>query len=574
MTSGRQILIVEDSPTQAERLRHLLETSDYGVDVAPNGEAALASLRRRTPALVITDVVMPGMDGYALCKQIKSDERLREIPVILLTSLSEPQDVIRSLECGADNFIRKPFDERYLLSRVSNILTSRDLRLSDRISVGLEVYLGGEKHFISAERQQILDFLLSTYEEVAQINGELAAKNAELQDRHAQLERTLRDLDAERARAQELANVKRAVLEASADGIVLVDLHGNALLRNDAFNQMIARVGLTLDGTLVESADAMAQAVTDPEGLRAFLDSLLADAERGASHDFELRDRRGFVRVFTAPVRDGSGQLIGRIFVVRDTTAEREAEQLKSDLVATVSHELRTPLTGVLGFAELLASSDLDDATRKRYLKTIMSEAKRLTVLMDDFLDLHRIEEGGFSLARKPVDFADVVRRQAEVFSAQSESHPITLDLPDEQLVVLGDADRLSQVVANLVSNAIKYSPRGGRVEVRAFRSGSFVEFAVRDHGIGIAAEHHEKIFGKFFRVDSSDTREIGGTGLGLALCQEIVEAHGGEIGFESAEGEGSRFWLRLPAALDAMPHEQADPEGEAGRVPAPTTAA
>jgi signal transduction histidine kinase len=175
-----------------------------------------------------------------------------------------------------------------------------------------------------------------------------------------------------------------------------------------------------------------------------------------------------------------------------------------------------------------------------------------LTSLVNDFLDLHRIEHGAFDLASEPVDVAELLREQVDLFSAQSTLHALSLDLPEVPLTVLGERDRLAQVCANLLSNAIKYSPGGGAIEIRGHQVGAFVEVSVRDHGLGIPQQQREKIFTKFFRVDSSDTRRIGGTGLGLALCRDIVEAHGGQIDFESVEGEGSTFSLRLPIAVAA----------------------
>jgi PAS domain S-box-containing protein len=168
-----EILIVEDSPTQAEQLKYLLQEYGYEVTVAANGKEALAAAHRRKPTIIISDVLMPEMDGYTLCQEIKTAEPLKDIPVVLVTSLSGPHDVIRGLECGADNFIRKPYDEKYLLSRIDYLLANLELRRRERVQMGLEIYLGGQKHFITAERQQILDLLISTYEQAVQINEEL-----------------------------------------------------------------------------------------------------------------------------------------------------------------------------------------------------------------------------------------------------------------------------------------------------------------------------------------------------------------------------------------------------------------
>ncbi|MBI4535505.1 MAG: response regulator, partial [Ignavibacteriae bacterium] len=177
---GVEVLIAEDSLTQAEQLRHLLEEHGFSVRAVSNGTEALAAARERRPTVIISDIVMPEMDGYDLCKAVKSDEVLKDTPVVLLTSLSSPQDVIEALKSGADNFIRKPYDERHLLLRVEHIIANRRLRESDKVKVGVELYLGGERHFITAERQQILDLLISTYEQAVQLCRELQMREEEL----------------------------------------------------------------------------------------------------------------------------------------------------------------------------------------------------------------------------------------------------------------------------------------------------------------------------------------------------------------------------------------------------------
>ncbi|SFN98530.1 EAL domain-containing protein [Nitrosospira briensis] len=175
-----EILIAEDSPTQAEKLRYLLEGQGYIVTAAPDGKQALVAARRRKPTLIVSDVMMPEMDGFTLCREVKRDEQLKDIPVILLTSLSDIRDIMKGLECGADNFIRKPYDNQYLLSRIGYLLMNLALRKNQKMQMGMEIYLGGQKHFITAERQQILDLLISIYEDAIRLNNELHERQLEL----------------------------------------------------------------------------------------------------------------------------------------------------------------------------------------------------------------------------------------------------------------------------------------------------------------------------------------------------------------------------------------------------------
>lgn len=198
-----EILIVEDSPTQAQKLQYILEQKGYPVTLAANGVLALAAARQNKPTLIISDVVMPEMDGYELCRQVKSDPDLADVPVILVTTLSDPQDVIRGLECRADNFILKPYDERYLLGRVQFVLINREMRQTDQPGMGLEIYFEGQRHFITADRLQILNLLLSTYEAAMRRNRELSLAqdalqrtNSELLQRTAELEAANKDLEA------------------------------------------------------------------------------------------------------------------------------------------------------------------------------------------------------------------------------------------------------------------------------------------------------------------------------------------------------------------------------------------
>lgn len=203
-----EILVVEDSPTQAEKLKYVLEKNDLRVSIALSGKDALKLLKDHKPSIVISDVVMPEMDGYELCKHIKTDEKLKDIPVILLTALSDTKDVLRGLECGADNFITKPYDDGYLLSRINHILLNRELRKNEQVQLGVKVFFSGQNFLITSERQQILDLLLSTYETAVRQNGELIETRDELKALNEQLEQKVEERTA--ALKEEITERKRS----------------------------------------------------------------------------------------------------------------------------------------------------------------------------------------------------------------------------------------------------------------------------------------------------------------------------------------------------------------------------
>jgi hypothetical protein len=199
------VLVAEDSATQAQLLRSLLEEQGYAVTTAGNGRLALEAARARKPTLVVSDIVMPEMDGYALCKAIKADKQLKDTPVVIVTSLAGIQDIVMALDCGADNFIRKPYEPGALLTRIQYILSNRELRghRGSRMKLGLEIFLGGKKHFITSEREQILDLLVASYEQAVQVNEELkrrdqviSALNADLERHAAYLESANKELEA------------------------------------------------------------------------------------------------------------------------------------------------------------------------------------------------------------------------------------------------------------------------------------------------------------------------------------------------------------------------------------------
>ncbi|MBW3508396.1 response regulator [Janthinobacterium lividum] len=437
-----EILIVEDSPTQAERLRRLIQSLHYNARVAANGQLALAAIRERKPHLVLSDIVMPEMNGYDLCRAIKSDPTLRDIPVILVTSLNDPKDIIRGIECGADNFIRKPYAEDYLLNRISHMLMNQKLRKNQNVEIGIALYLGDQKHFINAERQQILDLLISTYEQAVQVNGELQAR-------------------------------ERQVIELNM---------------------------------------------------------------RLAHHAAEL-------------------ETINREIALKNLELA-EASRMKSAFIANMSHELRTPLNAIIGFTGALLmklpgplTSDQD-----KQLNTIRASARHLLSLINDILDVAKIEAGKLTLSIEPVHCQELMADVADTLRPLAQQKGLALELElgepgQSPAIIETDRRALTQILINLLNNAIKFTEQGTvRISLsqRDEDGVQVTEMSIADSGAGIKEEDQAKLFQAFSQLDSTSTRHVEGAGLGLYLCQNLANAIGGALFFNSDYGSGSTFTLAL----------------------------
>lgn len=340
-----------------------------------------------------------------------------------------------------------------------------------------------------------------------------------------------------------LSQVNAAVLDGVREGIALVGLDHELVFANAAMEELAGRLAMPIGAAI--GADRGLSPSSDFDAYFENWETVLADSDEPTADELAVA---GLVlERYTAPIDDERGARIGRLVVLRDVTREREVDQLKSTLMQTVSHELRTPLASVVGYTDLLRTRPLDEGSRAEILGTVHREAKRLSSLIDDFLDLQTIEEQRLQLTLAPFDVGELLAESVAVFGGQSEAHTLELSPCASPVVAVGDRSRISQVVANLLSNAIKYSPDGGTVRIDASCTDEQVRVSVSDEGLGIPVGQQARVFEKFFRVAREEAVRVGGTGLGLALAHDIVIAHGGTMGFESVEGAGSTFWFTLP---------------------------
>jgi CheY-like chemotaxis protein/two-component sensor histidine kinase len=277
------------------------------------------------------------------------------------------------------------------------------------------------------------------------------------------------------------------------------------------------------------------------------------------------------LQLYSTPVGDDQG-FLGRLFVYRDVTLEREVDRMKSEFVSLVSHELRTPLTSIKGFTEMVLDGDAGEINEEveEYLTIVFNNAERLVSLVNDLLDLSRIESGRIQLKLETVDLTGIIGAVTTTLQHKiaEKGQTLAVNIDPQATAVTADHDKLVQVVTNYVSNAHKYTQPGGDLRIDVSRQDGFARVAVSDNGFGISAADQERLFTRFYRVDSSITREVGGTGLGLSIVKDLVELHGGQVSVRSAEGEGSTFAFTVPLAPeeDRAAATQAIPGVPAGR--------
>ncbi len=420
---GTEILVVEDSRTQAIGLKFLLKEHGFDVRVAYDGVLALAAVAERKPDLIVSDIVMPNMNGYELCKSIRENEETYDIPVILLTQLSELSDVVKALESGADNFVTKPYKPDFLLSRIHHILVNRELRRDRHSEKIIEIFFDNQKYSFSAMPTQVIDLLLSTFENAVEKNKELQRVN------------------------QKLLEVQR-----------------------------------------------------------------------------ELRDKN----------------------------KELEAANAQKDrFLGMAAHDLRNPLGHIALVTDMLLD-DLDDrlTPQEREMLTITQNSSRFMLeLVNDLLDIAKIESGKLNLSPMETDFTMLTRRNVarNATLAARKNIKIAFEAEGDIPPLMLDPGKMEQVLNNLISNAVKYSYPDTTVRVSLTRRGDEVVLAVTDEGQGIPADELDKLFQPFERTSVETTAGEKSTGLGLAIVQKIVEGHHGRIWVESVVGKGTTFFVSLP---------------------------
>ena len=572
MNNDAHLLIVEDSPTQAVEIQYFLEQNGYKVSMAEDGEQALAMLKDITPTIIISDIVMPRMNGYELCARIKENDRLKDIPVILLTSLSEPEDVINGLVCGASNFIVKPFDKKFMLARIQYILINREMRKGATSQMGIEIFFRGKRYFLSSERVQMIDLLLSTYEAAIQKNSDFKKANQELEQVKDELEgrvleRTAeltnsnvllkREIDGHKQTGKALRESEeryRSMMEAMDEATYICSSDFRVEYMNPA---MIKRAGYDAKGELCHKAIHG----LDEKCPWCVFEKVI----RGKSINHEIvspKDNKTY-QISNSPIVHTDGS-VSKLTIFHDVTELKkmeahfhQAQKMESigTLAGGIAHDFNNILFPILGYSDMLLADIPEDSPFRDGLNGIHTSALRAKDLVRQILTFARQDTTEVILMKMQPVVKEALRL---IRSTIPTTIDITLDIRADCGVIKADPTQIHQIVMNLATNAYHaMEDTGGELKASLKEvelgeqdvitpdmiPGNYACLTVSDTGTGMDKDVTEKIFDPFFT-----TKEIGkGTGMGLSVVHGIVKSMDGAIQVYSKPGEGTKFHVYLP---------------------------
>ncbi len=574
------IVIAEDSQTQAQQLKHLLITNNYRIYHGNDGKEALNLVKMYKPNLVISDVIMPDMNGYELCRSLKSDESTKHIPLILLTSLDKVTDVLKGLEAGADNYISKPFNDNFLLYRVNKILTEYQNRRSKVNHDYLHVNIGNEEFLLDPDPQKILDFLLSTYETALHTNRTLQ----KVQDELSLLNESLEEKVEERTEAllNEVKEHKRTTRELEKKGHILNKAQEIAHMGSWEMN---VKTGITKwsdemfrileyePGKLAPDLNQFIEAICSEERIKTV--KVLENAIKTRS-DFEIEtrivcqdDHNKYVLIQgeIETKDDEAFKVIGSLLDITDRknselklqkalAKAEESDSLKTSFLQNLSHEIRTPMNAIMGFSTLMCETEISFEEQQSYTQHIISSATKLLTLIDDIVDAALIETGQTALQPSIVNLNGLLKNiYNEFITTTNGKNPevnfnLDIDSQMESLYVETVSDKVKQIFKKLLSNSFKFTSEGEISMGYELEGNEAIKFYVTDTGTGIPDDKINIIFKKFTRIIDDYSIKHAGMGIGLSTTKKLVELMNGEIWVESDYGKGSTFFFRLPVTI------------------------
>ena len=497
-SSTTSVLVVDDNADMREYLRRIFDR--WHTRSVTNGAEALEAIAQARPDLVIADVMMPVMDGMAMLAQVRQSEATRDLPVLLLSARAGEEARTEGLEAGADDYLVKPFSARELVARAETLVLAAQKRrrehaqreflesLVSRAPVAIAVWTGPEHVFEIAN------------EAFLSLTGRVDVIGKRIRDVFPEQEASL-----------------------AAVWVVLDEVY---------------RTGVTFSTSEQEVRFDRKNDGGRETGWFAF-------------HIAALHDENGEVSGLVQVVIDVTEQVLARRRIELLRKAAEDASRAKDDFLGVLSHELRTPLNAIVGWSSLLGQGRVASDQVPRAMEAIERNARAQARLIEDLLDLSRIEQGKLVLSVGPIEMVKVVEAAIDVVRPAAEAKRVRIQaILDSHATIVGDADRLQQVVWNLLSNAIKFTPPEGRVQITLHRASSYVSLTVADTGEGIEPSFLPMVFERFRQADPSSRRRAGGLGLGLAIVRSLVEMHGGTVTAASdGLGTGATFEVRLPTA-------------------------